>query len=590
MQRLSKIESLEPRQLLNAGQIDTNYAVNGAATLGFTTGRIIGTQPGGRTIVEQFTYGKTAVSLWRINADGSIDKSFTVSYSNFPVPDDPNSVSALNRDFDFEVNPFDGRIAYVAPSQHEIVMLTADGKLDTSFDGDGVRNIDAGLQSWDIRPIRDIAWQGPDLIVGSDKKPAANSQLTQILLQRLLPDGETDFAFGVAGERTQDTNVSAILFRLAVAGDGSIDVLSKKSTDAFVAVSHYSANGTLATSYGTNGTKQVPLATAADGAMGFDIANDGSADLLLTIGGATAPTGFKLFQITPTGADGITQTFSLQSGDANFIGDFVPTQTARTLDGKWLLAGASSNVSGGWGVARLNSDGAIDTTYGTNGSTIVDVGYVPGSRAYMPPDGRVIVGGKQYTTKGTFQLVRLSSDLPQASLNKKGTLIVYCSNDADNVSLSIRAKDNKLILRDNDFAQSFAPSKVKRAAIFTYGGDDTVTNSLPLKGIYADLGDGNDTANGGIGADVFLGGAGDDTLFGNAGNDILVAGDGNDYALGGSGNDDLFGGSGDDTLNGAGGNDRLFGESGVDHLSGGAGADKSDNDPADTRDTIETLL
>src|SRR5262249_17350614 len=150
----------------------------------FTTGRVIGTQPGGRTIVEQFTYGKNAISLWRVNADGTIDKTFTVSYSNFPLPDDPNSSTKLNRDFDFEVNPTDGRIAYVAPSQHEIVMLTPDGKIDTSFDGDGVRNLQAGLQAWDVRPISDIAWQGSDLIVAAQRSASQNDSTKLVSLKR----------------------------------------------------------------------------------------------------------------------------------------------------------------------------------------------------------------------------------------------------------------------------------------------------------------------------------------------------------------------------------------------------------------------
>ena len=297
---------------------------------------------------------------------------------------------------------------------------------------------------------------------------------------------------------------------------------------------------------------------------------------------------------TPTGGVGLTKTFSLEIGDANFLGQFTATQTARQLDGKWLLVGPSDASQGGWGVTRLNADGSIDTSYGTGvsrlGTTIVGVSDAGHGRAQIAADGRIIVGGTRYTQNGTFELQRVSSELPQVSLNKKGTLIVYGSNDAETVTLSIRAKDGRLILRDNTFSQSLAPSRVKRIALFLYGGDDSVTNSLPLKGIYADLGAGNDTANGGAGNDVFLGGAGDDTLFGNGGNDILVAGDGNDYALGGSGKDDLFGGNGNDTLNGAGGNDRLFGEAGADHLSGGAGTDESDNDPADTRDTIETLL
>ena len=73
-------------------------------------------------------------------------------------------------------------------------------------------------------------------------------------------------------------------------------------------------------------------------------------------------------------------------------------------------------------------------------------------------------------TREARAAVRISSELPAVSLNKKGTLLIYGSNDAETVSLSIRAKDGRMILRDNDFAESFTTSKVKRIAIFVCDG------------------------------------------------------------------------------------------------------------------------
>lgn len=588
------IEALEPRKLLSAGVIDLHYGADGRAALPFTSGRIVGTQPGGRTIVEQFTYGSASSKLWRINVDGTVDNTFSVTLSDFPVPNDPNSGSPLNRDGDIEVNPNDGRIAYIRQGTggHEVAVLTADGAVDPEFDGDGIRDLTAGLQAWDLRPIRDLVWQGENLIVASEKFVSQNNSTKLVTLSRLLRSGETDFGFGVSGERTQAEPASATTVRADVAAvDNRVMILTKGSADNFLTISRYTPNGTLVTAYGSNGAKTVSLPTSSDGALGFDLATDGSVDLILSSDGLASPTGIKIVEVKPDSSDGISKTFSLNSGDGSYLGDYTPTQSARTLDGHWLLAGASKNAGGGWGVGRLTSAGALDTTFGTNGSTVVDVSYAAGSRAYLPADGRVVVGGKKYTKTGTFQTVRLNSELPQVSLNRKGTMIIYTSDNAETISFAVRSKDGRWVLRVGDYAQSLAPSRVKRIAMFTYGGNDTVTINLGVKGAYVEGGEGNDTLNGGGGGDVLVGSAGNDQLFGNDGNDTLVGSEGDDYCLGGTGKDDLFGFEGKDTLSAGGGNDRLFGGAEADQLTGGPGSDSADNDPLDNRASdIETLL
>jgi uncharacterized delta-60 repeat protein len=583
------VESLESRRLLSAGVVDTSFASSGRAILPFVDGRLIGTQPNGQMIVEQFTYGSRDVNLWRVNPDGSIDKTFQSAVTNFPVPNDPANPDA-STDFDFEVNPLDGRIAYIIPTPklNLVGVLSADGKPDPTFDGDGIRDMTAGLEVGDQRPVRDIAWQGSSLVVASQRSPVLSDPTQIISLARLLSDGTTDLTFGVAGETTH-ADPGGTLPQIGVA---PIDnrVLLSLGLSGHVDVTQYSANGQVVSGYGTSGTASITTPSSADNTFAFDVAPDGSVYELISIGGGSTPTGFKLVELTPSGATGVTKGFSYDLAAQNTIGDVRPKHTFREADGKWLLVGSSNNVAGGWGVTRLDADGSKDTTYGTSGTTLVDIGYVSGSRPQVLNDGRVYVGGKQYKTKATFQVVRLTTDLPIFTLNKKGTLVGTTDDRADNITLSIRAKDGRMVFRDGVFAQSFTTSKVKRIALFTNGGDDVVTNNLPLKGIYCDAGDGNDTLNGGIGDDVLLGGAGNDQIFGNDGNDKLLGGDGNDYCLGGAGKDDLFGDAGVDTLSGGGANDRLFGGAGADIINGGSGTDSSENDPVDTRASIETLL
>ena len=175
-------------------------------------------------------------------------------------------------------------------------------------------------------------------------------------------------------------------------------------------------------------------------------------------------------------------------------------------------------------------------------------------------------------------------------LNQRGSLIVNTDEGGEHVSLYIRGKDGRLVVRVGDFARSFARSRVKRIALFTYGGNDTITIHPGVKGSYVDAGEGEDTINGGQGDDALLGGGGKDRLFGFDGNDRLLGGASNDYLLGGAGKDDLFGQGGIDTLSGAGGNDRLFGGNAADFCYGGNGTDGAAESEEDTYDGVETMM
>jgi len=219
-----------------------------------------------------------------------------------------------------------------------------------------------------------------------------------------------------------------------------------------------------------------------------------------------------------------------------------------------------------------------------------------GTTALVNSDGKVIDGGSTMgdaTDHGDWQLTRLQNGAGgprRPTLNAKGTLIYRTTNDAEVISLSIRGRDGKLIVRCDDFAQSFTPSKVKRIAIYSLAGNDKITIGGGVRASYVDGGDGNDTINGGQSDDVLLGGAGKDRVFGNDGNDKCLGGDGDDYLLGGAGKDDLFGDAGIDTLNGAGGNDRLFGGIGVDQCNGGSGSDSAANDKEDAYFAVEVMI
>jgi Ca2+-binding RTX toxin-like protein len=176
-------------------------------------------------------------------------------------------------------------------------------------------------------------------------------------------------------------------------------------------------------------------------------------------------------------------------------------------------------------------------------------------------------------------------------LKANGTLLLRGSSGDDAMNLWIRESDGRLVARVGDVAQTFAPSQVKRIAVYGYGGDDVITVGPGVRRIFADGGAGNDAILGGDGDDILWGNNGDDHIEGGGGNDDIAAGAGNDYVHGGAGHDLLAGNSGADELWGAAGNDHLFGgPKTADVIHGGAGTDTAANDPLDELLDIEVLV
>ena len=82
-------------------------------------------------------------------------------------------------------------------------------------------------------------------------------------------------------------------------------------------------------------------------------------------------------------------------------------------DGKLVLAGESGDFySSGVALARFNSDGTLDATFGSGGTTLVDLGttsYATG--LVQQPDGKLVVAGQSaLCDQGSMMFARLETD------------------------------------------------------------------------------------------------------------------------------------------------------------------------------------
>jgi uncharacterized delta-60 repeat protein len=111
---------------------------------------------------------------------------------------------------------------------------------------------------------------------------------------------------------------------------------------------------------------------------------------------------------------------------------------ARQPNGKLVVAGEASSADGSdFGVARVNANGAPDTSFGTGGKTTVDFGGQDIAFATaLQPDGKIVLAGQ--TTAGTgsqhFAIARLNADgTPDASFGTGGQTTVDFGGAATDV-------------------------------------------------------------------------------------------------------------------------------------------------------------
>lgn len=91
-------------------------------------------------------------------------------------------------------------------------------------------------------------------------------------------------------------------------------------------------------------------------------------------------------------------------------------------DGKIIMTGASMNLGGlvNLGVARLNTDGSFDNTFGTAGISLIDLGGLPSQGGFEPEialqsDGKIVVNG--YGWNGTDEDMFICRLMPNGTLD-----------------------------------------------------------------------------------------------------------------------------------------------------------------------------
>ncbi|MEX2317457.1 MAG: delta-60 repeat domain-containing protein [Pirellulales bacterium] len=250
----------------------------------------------------------------------------------------------------------------------------------------------------------------------------------------LLSAGDLDLTFGTGGTVTTDINeLSDSAASVAIQSDGKIVVAGSTLPtlkDIFFdfAVVRYNADGTLDTSFGADG-----IATFDFGGsdLAASVAIDDSGRIVVAgvsqfSGGKVTTSGFAVARLntdgtldTGFGGDGVsTVEFGVKIGDPSVAIDDT---------GRIIVAGHSVQdaITGGdFAVARLNDDGTLDASFSGDGKTTIDFGSSEDFAHSVAVDGsgRIVVAG--YSDQGAT-----GYDFAIARLNDNGMLDTTFSDD-----------------------------------------------------------------------------------------------------------------------------------------------------------------
>ena len=248
---------------------------------------------------------------------------------------------------------------------------------------------------------------------------------------RLLANGALDTGFGVGGWMTTSFESLEEVWDLAIQSDGKIVAIGNRSgiyPDPSGVMARYNSNGTLDTSFGTDGKVHSGYGNAswqavtlqADGKIVVAGKKDGHFTVARFTTGGVLDTTFNLTGIA-----------TVVIGDASGASDVAVDSNGKIVA---VGAGGSSGSPGDFAVARFNDDGTLNLSFGTAGITTVDLAGASSDAARklaIDGSGKIYVAGEaDGGSDGMAAVVRLtSSGVLDTTFGATGKLTYQVSNE-----------------------------------------------------------------------------------------------------------------------------------------------------------------
>ncbi len=406
------------------GSLDPSFGTGGKVTYGFDgvvfRGNALVIQGDNKLVVAGSITsfgGKTDFAVFRFNSDGSVDTSFGPGGpGDFPGVaqttigsgyDSANAVTILND----MIIAAGSTINADGNADFAVLRYTSTGLLDSFFDGDGIVTTPVQFgTSEDIATAIAIQFGNntvfqPDkiLVVGSSSGVTNND----FALVRYNLDGSLDTTFDTDGKVTTPIGTGSDIAKAVLIQEGGLGVPLKimvaGSSDAALsktnfALARYQVDGSLDPTFDQDGI----LTTQIDSNKNVVAGMIAQADGKLVVAGSIVNLSSNFlndFAVVRYNPDGsLDASFDQDGKRIDNVGDRGGTGEAVALQEDGKIVVAGTS-SNGFAVFRSNPDGSADTTFSGDGKvTTVIESFDYGKAVAVQADNKIVVAGLSYSS------------------------------------------------------------------------------------------------------------------------------------------------------------------------------------------------
>lgn len=362
-----------------------------------------------------------------IAADGTLDPGFN-STGKVTTVFNPSSPVNADQAFAVLVQP-DQKIVTVGfvtditdPADFGAARYNPDGTLDHTFGNNGLVRVGFGIFTAD-EAFAAVRQPDGKIVLGGYTTTVTALPSPAFALVRLKTDGTLDTTFGTGGKVQTDVGGDDWIFALALQPDGKIlaaGITGSPGSHDFALV-RYNANGSLDTAFGTGGKVKTDFSGREDRPAAVAVQKDGKilvAGASSLTAAANSPQQAALARYTAAGK--LDTTFGTGGKLLLALGGRSAATTLKVLStGKILVGGGLLQAAGGYNflLVRLNANGSLDTTFGTNGKATTDFGGKTDGVHGMAvlTNGQIVAGGEANATSfgsgdGAFALARYTAN------------------------------------------------------------------------------------------------------------------------------------------------------------------------------------
>jgi uncharacterized delta-60 repeat protein len=312
-----------------------------------------------------------------------------------------------------------------------LVRYNIDGTLDNSFGDIGKVITDINNNDY----VHDLAIQ-PDgkIVVAGHTYPGANYDVT---LVRYNTDGTLDNSFSSDGIVFINVGNEDQCLSIALQEDGKIVAVGfyNNGTDKDLTVVRFTTGGSLDESFGDHGIVTTAIGGADEIAESVVIQSDGK---IITAGYYDNGTDND-FALARFNSDGeLDDSFGENGIVKTPVGSFGDVAVGVVLqsDGKIVVAGHSDNGSDrDIAILRYNADGSLDDSFDSNGIVLIPIG---DGEDYceditLQPDGKILVTGYSFNGENyDFFVLRCNTDgSPDDAFGDDGIVITPFGSSND---------------------------------------------------------------------------------------------------------------------------------------------------------------